>query len=138
MRFDPSIFMAPRSETPKQLRIAGALLLVLGLFIVVGSAGFVWLLLGISIPADWLPEGSRIDGTPGDGMSPYQRVMAWAFILLLLACGAAAMLQGFWQLFLGRKNRALLRIIIAATVVIVGAGIIASMVTGCPIGRICP
>jgi hypothetical protein len=117
--------------------LAGALLLVLGPILLVGGAAFAWLLLGIPIPAEWLPEGTRIDGTPGEGLSQFQRIAIWAIALLLLTCGAAAMLQGFWQLFLGRKNRMLLRIIIAAAIVIAAGGVVASFVEGCPIGRIC-
>jgi hypothetical protein len=113
------------------------LLLVLGLILLAGGAVFAWLLLGIPIPAEWLPEGTRIEGTPGDGLSQFQRAALWALVLLLLACGAAAMLQGVWQLFLGRKNKMLLRIIVAATIAIVAAGVVASVVAGCPIGRIC-
>ena len=137
MRFDPSIFTTPRNETPRQLRVAGAVLLVLGSVILAGSGPFVWLLLGIPLPVEWLPEGTRIEGTPGDGLSQFQRAGTWAFTILLLTCGAAAMLQGFWQVFLGRKNKLLLRVIIAAAILITAAGVVASMVVGCPIGRIC-
>jgi hypothetical protein len=137
MRFDASIFTAPRTETTRQLRVAGAILLVLGPILLAGGALFAWLLSGIPIPAEWLPEGTRIEGTPGDGLSQFQRAAIWALASLLLACGAATMLQGFSQLFLGRKNKFLLRVIIAATIVIVAAGVVASIVEGCPIGRIC-
>ena len=57
--------------------------------------------------------------------------------LSFLACGTASMLQGFWQLVLGRKNRMLLRIIVAVAIAVVAAGLAASVYTGCPIGRIC-
>ena len=137
MRFDPAIFTAPRQETTGQLRVAGAVLLVLGPVLLVGGVLFAWLLLGIAIPAEWLPEGTRIEGTPGEGLWPFQRAGLWGVVLLLVVCGAAAVLQGFWQLFLGRKNKWLLRIMIAAAVVVVAVGVIASIVTGCPIGRIC-
>ena len=137
MRFDASIFTVPRTETSRQLRVAGAILLVLGPILLAGAAAFGWLLLGIPIPAEWLPEGTRIEGTPGDGLSQFQRAALWVFTSLLLACGAATVLQGFWQLFLGRKNRFLLRVIVAVTIVIVAAGVVASIVEGCPIGRIC-
>jgi hypothetical protein len=137
VRFDASIFTAPRNETPKQLRVAGALLLVLGPILLGGSVLIAWLLLGIPIPADWLPAGTRIEGTPGEGLSQFQRVGLWAFALLILAGGAAATLQGFWQLVLGRKNKMLLRIIIAVTIIIVAAGVVGSIFSGCPIGRIC-
>lgn len=137
MRFDPSIFTAPRQETTGQVRVAGALLLILGPVLLVGSAAIAWLLLGIAIPAEWLPEGTRVEGTPGEGLSSLQRAALWGLALLFVTCGTAAVLQGFWQLFLGRKNKWLLRIIIAAGVVVVAAGVVASIVTGCPIGRIC-
>jgi hypothetical protein len=137
VRFDASIFTVPRTETPRQLRIAGALLLLLGPILLAGGVAFAWLLLGIPIPDEWLPEGTRIEGTPGEGLSLFQRIAIGAIAVLFLTCGAAAMLQGFWQLFLGRKNRVLLRIIIAVAIVIVAAGVVASFVEGCPIGRIC-
>jgi MFS family permease len=137
VRFDASIFTVPRNETPGHLRVAGAILLILGLIIVIGGGALALLLFGIRIPAEWLPEGTRIEGTPGDGLSKLQRVGSWAVTLLLLTCGIAAILQGFWQLFLGRKNKMLLRIIIAAAVVIVAGGVVASIHEGCPIGRIC-
>ena len=137
VRFDPSIFTVPRTENSRQLRIAGAILLVLGPILLVGGAAFAWLLLGIQIPDEWLPEGTRIEGTPGEGLSRFQRAGLWAVALLLLTCGAATMLQGFWQLFLGRKNKMLLRVIIAVTIVVVAGGVTASMFAGCPIGRIC-
>jgi hypothetical protein len=57
VRFDPSIFTAPRAETTKQIRVAGAVLLILAPVLLVGSAGIAWLLLGIGIPAEWLPRG---------------------------------------------------------------------------------
>ena len=119
------------------MRAAGAILLFLGLVLLVGCAAMAWLLLGIGIPAEWLPEGTRIEGTPGEGLSQWQRGGLWGLALLLLICGAAAMLQGFWQLFLGRKNKWLLRIIVAAAIVVVAVGVVASIYTGCPIGRIC-
>jgi hypothetical protein len=137
VRFDSSIFTVPRTETSRQLRVAGAILLVLGPILLAGGAAFAWLLSGIPIPAEWLPEGTRIEGTPGDGLSQFQRAAIWALASLFLTCGGAAMLQGFWQLFLGRKNKFLLRVIIAVTIVIVAAGVVASIVEGCPIGRIC-
>jgi hypothetical protein len=137
MRFDPSIFTASRTETTKQVRVAGAVLLLLGPVLLVGGAIIAWLLLGIAISPEWLPEGTRMEGTPGEGLSQLQRVGLWAAALLLLACGTAATLQGFWQLFLGRKNKWLLRIIVAAGITVVVAGVVASIYTGCPIGRIC-
>jgi hypothetical protein len=137
VRFDPAIFTALRTETKRQIRVAGAVLLILAPVLLVGAAGIAWLLLGIGIPAEWLPEGTRIEGTPGEGLSPVQRIALWSLASLFLACGAAALLQGFWQLFLGRKNKWLLRIIIAAAVVVVAGGVAASIYTGCPIGRIC-
>jgi hypothetical protein len=137
MSGDPAIFTALRTETKRQIRVAGAVLLILAPVLLVGAAGIAWLLLGIGIPAEWLPEGTRIEGTPGDGLSPVQRIALWSLASLFLACGAAALLQGFWQLFLGRKNKWLLRIIIAAAVVVVAGGVAASIYTGCPIGRIC-
>ena len=137
VRFDPAIFTAPRTETKRQIRVAGAVLLVLAPVLLVGAAGIAWLLLGIGIPAEWLPDGTRIEGTPGEGLSPFQRGALWGLASVLLVCGAAALLQGFWQLFLGRKNKWLLRIIIAAAAIIVAAGVVASIYTGCPIGRIC-
>ena len=137
VRFDPAIFIAPRTETKKQIRVAGAVLLILAPVLLVGAAGIAWLLLGIGIPAEWLPDGTRIEGTPGEGLSQFQRAALWGLASVFLACGAAALLQGFWQLFLGRKNKWLLRIIIAAAVVVVAGGVAASIYTGCPIGRIC-
>ena len=44
------------------------------------------------------------------------------------------MLQGFRQL---AKNKMLLRVIIAVTILVVAAGVVASIVMACPIGRIC-
>ncbi|MBA4096791.1 MAG: hypothetical protein C0484_08500 [Rhodospirillum sp.] len=137
VRFDPAIFIASRTETTKQIRVAGAVLLILAPVLLVGAAGIVWLLLGIGIPAEWLPEGTRIEGTPGEGLAPIQRIALWGLASLFLACGAATVLQGFWQLFLGRKNKWLLRVIIAAAVIVVVGGVAASIYTGCPIGRIC-
>lgn len=137
VRFDPSIFAAPRTETTGQVRVAGALLLLLGPVLLVGGVAIAWLLLGIEIRAEWLPEGTRIEGTPGEGLSQFQRGALWGLAVLFLACGAATMLQGFWQLFLGRKNKWLLRVIIAAAIVVVAGGVVASIYTGCPIGRIC-
>jgi hypothetical protein len=137
VRFDPSIFTAPRNETTGQVRAAGALLLLLGPVLLVGGVAIAWLLLGIEIRAEWLPEGTRIEGTPGEGLSQFQRGALWGLAVLLLTCGAAAVLQGFWQLFLGRKNKWHLRVIIASAIVVVAAGVVASIYTGCPIGRIC-
>jgi hypothetical protein len=137
VRFDPAIFTAPRTETTKQIRVAGAVLLILAPVLLAGSAGVAWLLLGIGIPAEWLPEGTRIEGTPGEGLSLFQRIALWGLASLFLACGGAALLQGFWQLFFERKNKWLLRIIITAAIIVVAAGVVASIYTGCPIGRIC-
>ena len=137
MRFDPAIFTAPRTETTGQVRVAGALLLLLGPVLLVGGVAITWLLLGIEIRAELLPEGTRIEGTPGEGLSQFQRGALWGLAVLFLAGGAATMLQGFWQLFLGRKNKWLLRVIIASAIVVVAAGVVASIYTGCPIGRIC-
>jgi hypothetical protein len=69
--------------------------------------------------------------------SRFQRIALWGLASVFLVCGAAALLQGFWQLFLGRKNKWLLLIIIAAAVVVAASGVAASIYTGCPIGRIC-
>jgi uncharacterized membrane protein YidH (DUF202 family) len=136
-RFDFSIFTAPRNEPPGQLRFAGAVLLVLGPVLIAGGAVFFWLQSGAHIPAEWLPQGMRIEDSAGDGLSPVQRAGIAAIALLFLTCGAATTLQGFWQLVLGRKNRVLLRIIVAVAVVLGVDGVAASLYTGCPIGRIC-
>lgn len=137
MRFDPAIFTAPRHENSRQLRAAGALLLILGPIVLAGGAALAWLLSGVPIPAEWLPEGTRIEGTPGAGLPQVQRAGLWALTSAFLVFGAATVVQGFQQLFLGRKNKVLLRIMIAVTILIVAAGIVASVLTGCPIGRIC-
>ena len=137
VRFDPAIFTAPRTETTKQIRVAGAVLLILAPVLLAGAAAITWLLLGIAIPAEWLPEGTRIEGTPGEDLSQLQRAGLWGLASFFLACGAATALQGFWQLFLGRKNKWLLRIIIATAVIVVVGGLVASIYTGCPIGRTC-
>lgn len=135
--FDFSIFRVRRQQTPKELRWGGALLVVLGLFIVAGGAGFAWLLLDLPIPAHWLPAGTRIEPVPpSERPSDLQRAGLAAITVCLLVFGTVSILQGLLQLVLGRQNKALLRIMIAIAILFVVAGVIASILLGRPIGRV--
>jgi hypothetical protein len=135
--FDFSIFRVRRPQTPKELRWGGALMVVLGLFIVAGATVFGWMLLGLPIPAHWLPAGTRIDrGPPGAGPSDLQRAGIAAIAFALLVFGTTSIVQGGLQLVLARQSQALLRIMIVIAILFVVAGVIASAMLGRPIGRV--
>jgi hypothetical protein len=136
MRFDPQVF-AIRPQTPEQLRWGGALIAVLGLFVLAVGAAFAWILLGLPIPAEWLPAVTRIDGTPGEDLSGLQRVGFAALTIWILSFGVVAMALGLWQLALGRQHRLLLRATIVLATAILFVVSLASVISECPTGRIC-
>lgn len=135
--FDFSIFRVRRPQTPKELRWGGALMVILGLFIVAGAAVFGWVLLGLPIPTHWLPAGIRIErGPPGEGPSDLQQAGIAAITFCLLMFGTASTVQGLLQLVLARQSKALLRIMIVIALLFVVAGVIAAAILGRPIGRV--
>ncbi|MDP1748328.1 MAG: hypothetical protein Q8L22_02640 [Reyranella sp.] len=135
--FDFSIFRVRRQQTPKELRIGGGLLVVLGLFIGAGATLLGWALLELPIPAHWLPAGMRIERRPaGEGPSDLQWAGIAALTLCLLVFGTVSVLQGLLQLVLGRQSKALLRIMIVIGILFVVAGVVASVMLGRPIGRV--
>jgi len=136
MAFDFSIFRVRRQQTPRELRIGGAIMLPLGVFVTAGGVLFAWLLLDLPIPVEWLPAGTRIERSPGDGPSDLQRVGLGAIALLLLTFGTATIIQSVWQLVLGRQSQTLLRLMLVIVVIIVAAGVVASGIMGRPIGRV--
>lgn len=135
--FDFSIFRVRRQQTAKELRWGGALMVVLGLFIVAGATAFGWVLLGLPIPAHWLPAGTRIErGPPGEGSSDLQRAAIAAITFALLVFGTASTVQGTLQLAFARQSKPLLRIMVVIALLFVVAGVIAAAVLGRPIGRV--
>jgi Na+/proline symporter len=134
--FDFSIFRVRRQQTPKELRIGGALMIAMGLFIAAGGVAFGWLLLDLPIPAHWLPAGTRIVRDPAsEGLSGFQKAALAAITLAFLTFGTASIVQGGLQLVLARQNKALLRLMIVIALLFAVAGVIAAAVLGRPIGR---
>lgn len=137
MTADFSSLFKIHEQTPRQLRIGGALMVVLGAFILAGGILFAWLLMGIPIPAEWLPAGTRAEGVPGEGMSTGGRVAMSIFTAALLAFGLAAISLGLFQLLTGRQQKGLLKFMLVILAGIILAGGIASAISGCQVGRIC-
>jgi hypothetical protein len=134
--FDPSIFRE-HPQTPRQLRFGGCVMLPLGVFLLAGAITFAWLLLGVPMPAEWLPAGTRVEGVPGEGLEGWQRVALFALTGWLFAVAFVTITLGAWQLLLARPNRLLVRATIWLTVAIWIVGGAASVMSGCPVGRIC-
>jgi len=134
--FDPSIFRQ-HPQTPGQLRFGGCVMLPLGIFLLAGALMFAWLLLGVPIPPEWLPAGTRVDGVPGEGLEGWQRAAIFGLTAWLFAVAFVTITLGAWQLILARPNRLLVRATIWLTVAIWIVGGAASVMSGCPVGRIC-
>jgi hypothetical protein len=134
--FDLSIFRE-HPQSPRQLRVGGCVMLPLGILLLAGALAFAWLLLGVPIPAEWLPAGTRVEGVPGEGLESWQRVALFAVTAWLFAFAVVAITLGAWQLILARPNRVLVRATIGLTVAMWIAGAVASIISGCPVGRIC-
>ena len=133
---DPELFLI-REQTSRQLRWGGALIVVLGAVVLVGGMLFATLLLGVTPPESWLPAGTHIEGTPGEGLTTFQRIALFSVTAALLAFGLAALTLGLWQVVTGRQPRLLLKFMLAILAAFWLVGGIASVISGCPVGRIC-
>lgn len=125
MSFDLAIFKHKLVETPLQVRFAGALMLILGLFIIAAGGAMFALTMGVPFPISFLPDSIRVDAQPGAGEIS---LGAKVFTGLLTVFGGVSMVQGLWQLVSGRKNKTLLRILIVMAVIFVIAGLVASTI----------
>jgi hypothetical protein len=134
--FDPAIFRE-HPQTPGQLRFAGCVMLPLGIFLLAGAVLFAGLLLGVPIPPEWLPAGTRVEGVPGEGLEGWQRGAIFALTAWLFAIAFVTITLGVWQMIFARPNRLLVRATIWLTVAIWIVGGAASVISGCPVGRIC-
>jgi hypothetical protein len=106
-----TLFRPARDQTPRELRIGGAILLVLGLIVAA---------CGVTI-------AGAIDLSASSGL---HRAGQIALIASFLLFGVAAIVQGLLQLLFLRRSQTLLRLIFAICVLLAAADIVVALVMG--------
>jgi len=107
--------------TPKQARVRGVLLVIIGLFLVVLIGTVAAVVLDL-IPLSTFFPGTYRDPNAGPDTFP---LAAWAFLGYFAVFGVVIIVQGIWQIAFGVRNKLLMILIIVMGAGLIGAGMIA-------------
>jgi hypothetical protein len=122
----PSPFRIDPDRTPRQLRIDGALLVALCLFIL-GITGLVaGAHLGLYDPAALLPGSITTEPSAPAPTSLGTKLL----VLLVVVFALAGVAEGAWRLVHGTRNRVLMRVLIGIAITLFVIGAIAMMLQG--------
>jgi hypothetical protein len=133
---DPAAF-AVRAQSPLQYRIGGVISVLLGLLVLAVGIVFAWLLSGLALPEFMIPDAVTVTELPGSNLSDVERFGLFALTCWILSAGFCATALGLFQLVTGRSNGLLLRALLILGLIIFVVGGLASVLSGCNVGRIC-
>ena len=126
MRLDFSIFRINDNVTPAQLKRSGIALIVMGLFIAMGSAALLALVMGAPVPAFMVPDGVRLDHAAREPPT----IGAVILVASLTAFGFVAIAEGIWRMIFGARNMKLMRVMLLMLAALWVGGFVASSMMG--------